>query len=74
MKPFNMIVTYLQNHPIVGILSAWSGAGLGFFTSVLTSDAMLKTIGVASLYVGFFVGLLTGIIKIIELIKMVRKK
>lgn len=69
-----MLVTYLQAHPIIGMLSAWAGAGMGFIMNVFTSDATLRLIGMSSIYVGFFVGLLTGLIKLIELFRLVRKK
>lgn len=68
------MVNYLQNHPLIGSLSSIGGTVLAFGTNVLTSDTTIRAVGVMSLYVGFLVGVLTGIIKLIELFRMVKNK
>lgn len=69
-----MITDYLQNKPIIGAIVAIVGPGVGFLSNVLTADTTIRAIGICSVYIGFFVGLLTGIIKIIELLNLARKK
>lgn len=74
MNPFKHMVNYLQTHPIIGSISSIGGAVIASATSVLTADTTVRLIGIASLYVGFGVGILTGIIKLIELFRLIKKK
>lgn len=68
------MIAYLQNHPIVGSIAAFTGSGIAFLTNILTDEATIKTIGIMSVYIGFFIGILTGILKLIELYQKIAKK
>lgn len=72
MKAFKMVLAYLQNHPIVGVISA-GGSTLLSAISVFSSDQAVKAVGVASMYLGVILVLLTIAAKSIEIYKALRK-
>lgn len=74
MKVFNHMITYLQNKPIVGVIAGFSSGIFATLREFLTDDSVIKNITVAGVWLGFMIAILTGIIKSIELIRIVKGK
>lgn len=68
------MIETLQNKPVIGIIAGFSSGGFATLRSFLTDSEVLGTITIAGVWLGFIIAILTGLIKIIELVRLVRKK
>lgn len=68
------MITYLQDKPIIGIIGGFSGTFFATVKDFLIDDTTVKMVSVMGIYIGFFIAALTGIIKIIQLLRLVKNK
>lgn len=67
------IKDYISEHPHIGAIG---GLGSGIFlaiSSFFTDEAIIKAIGVSGVWMGFFIALLTIIIKLFDTIKALKE-
>lgn len=68
------MITTLQNKPAIGIISGFSSAAFSVLKDFLTDDGVLKMVSICGIWLGFIVAILTGIVKIFEILEKVRAK
>lgn len=66
------MITTLQNKPIIGIISGFSVPIFASVKTFLTNDIVLKSVSICGIWIGFFIAVLTGIIKIFEVMEKIR--
>lgn len=74
MTYFNKMIETLQNKPVIGIIAGFSSGAFATVRSFLTSSEVISNVTIAGVWLGFIIAILTGLIKIIELIRLVKKR
>lgn len=74
MNYFKHMIETLQHKPVIGIISGFSVGGFTTLGDFFTNQGVLTNISIIGAWLGFMIVILTGLIKIIELVKLVRKK
>lgn len=64
------MIDTLQHKPIIGIVGGFSGTIFAGIKAFLTDDAVLNGISVCGIWIGFFIALLTFVIKIVEVLRL----
>ncbi len=70
----NRMINHLQEKPLIGIIAGFAGTFFASLKEFVTNDSTLDGLRIAGIWLGFMIALLTGLIKIIELLKLVRSK
>lgn len=74
MYNIKRMITYLQNKPIIGIIGGFSGTFFATIKDFLIDDTTVKMVSIMGVYIGFFIAILTGIIKIIQVLRLAKEK
>lgn len=64
----------LADRPVIGMAGSFGSSGLLLIHDVFTNESILKVVSAMGIYVGFGVGLLTLILKAIELVERLKKR
>jgi len=75
-KLFTNLFSTLEKKPQVGITTSFTGWILGQSTaaSISNYDVLLKFVTQASIFIGFTIGIVTLILKLVELYRMLKNK
>jgi hypothetical protein len=74
MTSIKLMINYLSDNPHVGAISGISSGVFLTITNFLTDETVLKMIGACGVWLGFIIAIMTGIIKLYELMKLLKIK
>lgn len=68
------LLEVLSERPAIGMAGSFGSSGLLMVHDVFTNESVLKLVSAMGIYVGFGVGILTLILKGIELVERIKSR
>lgn len=68
------MLTILSEKPLIGASAGFASSLLVTSKEFLTDEGILQIVQISGIWIGFMIALLTGMIKLLELFRAVRRK
>lgn len=68
------MLTILSEKPIIGASSGFASSLLVATKDFFTDEGVLQFVQISGIWIGFMIAILTGLLKLLELFRAVRKK